>query len=656
MKLLTSLLPISIIAELDDLDSTGLLQGVVQAHSTKLLHTRASSDMSSSRLDAEMLLDRIPLYNYHLQAKHPANETQTWMVGFAEGADNANLHDFCRALDSTIAQCIFEGHPDQGGAPMVMLNCSASSLATMMQETGFISALKYVEPDVVMNTVDLLQSIPRNYSTEDMPSNLNAFGMDNMDDKSMEALQMGGAGVHVYVLDTGVDDQHPEFQGRVVPTLEVSSSEIRPCKDSSTQCAVDRNGHGTFCAAIIGGSKFGVAKNVTIHSVKVLQDHGAGQLSWLVEALDWIVAFGQRPAVISVGIAAVGSMHGVDAQINAAAAAGIPVVVAAGSANSDACQYSPAHASGAITVTVTEYDGQLSNANFGPCIDTSAPGNGVLSALPNLKVAVESGTSYAAARVAGDEALRLAVTRSQNTTSPFNITPNITTSTISVSTTLVPVADATGVNGSSTTVAPDQSSTPAPSLPNATTTGMSETTTVAPRNTTVIGDTTVATNQSSTAIPGVIMTMSPVNVTPNSTTSTISMSTTLVPSADTTVVIGSTTIAAFDPTTGRSETTVPQSSTTVIGNTTTAESGQSSTPQQRITNQTGNWTSGITTVPPSMKSVTTRFATGSPRVTITTTSRPPPSPAPADTLAPSVTGNVTGSGFDLQINIRYRRK
>merc|ERR1711937_606060 len=169
-------------------------------------------------------------------------------------------------------------------------------------------------------------------------------------------------------------------------------------------CARDAQGHGTHCAGTIGGAQYGVAKGATIHAVKVLSDSGSGSFSWFVEALDWVVTKGQRPAVFSASLGGSRNIGFVETAIDRATAAGVVVVVAAGNDNMDACSFSPAHVGSAITVGATRSDDNRAwYSNHGSCLDIFAPGSSITSAgvSSDSASATMSGTSMACPHVAG---------------------------------------------------------------------------------------------------------------------------------------------------------------------------------------------------------------------------------------------------------------
>lgn len=216
-----------------------------------------------------------------------------------------------------------------------------------------------------------------------------------------------GAGVDVYVVDTGIDVSHPEFSGRAINMMNYVTHER----------ITDLNGHGTHVAGIVGATTYGVAKSVTLRSIKVLDKHGSGVVSNVIAAINYVIsanAAHAHPAVLNLSFS--GSPSAVlNAAVNGANSAGIPVVVPAGNESQDACTTSPAGASGAIAVAASDLaDHHASFSNYGPCITLYAPGVNILSTYLRTKgskqtapTAVLSGTSASAPHVSGAIALLL---------------------------------------------------------------------------------------------------------------------------------------------------------------------------------------------------------------------------------------------------------
>lgn len=219
-----------------------------------------------------------------------------------------------------------------------------------------------------------------------------------------------GAGAHVYVLDTGIRISHQDFGGRANVVF-----------DAFGQNGLDCNGHGTHVAGTVGGATYGVAKNVAIHSVRVLPCSGSGQISDLVRGIDWVTANRTNPAVANISITAPGTSSFLENSIANSVASGVVYVVAAGNDALDACSYTPARTPSAITVGATwSIDARTPYSNYGSCVDIFAPGHAIVSAGAGGDTATAqlNGTSMAAPLVAGVAAIYRAAnpTASANTT------------------------------------------------------------------------------------------------------------------------------------------------------------------------------------------------------------------------------------------------
>ncbi|HWS90724.1 MAG TPA: S8 family peptidase [Pyrinomonadaceae bacterium] len=212
-----------------------------------------------------------------------------------------------------------------------------------------------------------------------------------------------GAGVHVYVIDTGIRASHTQFGGRVSTTSGFSS-----INDGNGQN--DCNGHGTHVAGTIGGSTYGVAKGVTLHRVRVLDCNGDGTDSTVISGVDWVTANRQLPAVANLSLGG-GASTALDNAVQAMINAGVTTAVAAGNDyRLNACNYSPARLAAAITVgSTTSTDSGSDFTNIGTCLDLFAPGSSIQSAWWTSDTATNtiSGTSMATPHVAGVAALYL---------------------------------------------------------------------------------------------------------------------------------------------------------------------------------------------------------------------------------------------------------
>lgn len=218
----------------------------------------------------------------------------------------------------------------------------------------------------------------------------------------------GGEGVDVYVIDTGTNVEHVDFEGRAAWGKTI------PANDEDA----DGNGHGTHCSGTIAGKKYGVAKKAHIKAVKVLKSNGSGTMSDVVKGVEWAAISHEKSVQAAKkgnsrkgfkGSAANMSLGGgksvtLDISVNAAVDAGLHFAVAAGNDNADSCKYSPAAAEKAVTVGAsTLSDERAYFSNYGKCNDIFAPGLNIQSTWIGSKYAVNtiSGTSMASPHIAG---------------------------------------------------------------------------------------------------------------------------------------------------------------------------------------------------------------------------------------------------------------
>ncbi|XP_033108187.1 aqualysin-1-like [Anneissia japonica] len=219
-----------------------------------------------------------------------------------------------------------------------------------------------------------------------------------MDDEMVEKSTGDGAGVSVYVIDTGINPSHNEFGGRAVAAYDATGGD-----------GIDCNGHGTHCAGTIGGKTYGVATGVDIFGVRVFGCLGGSPTSTLIDGINYVYENGNQPGVVSMSLGG-GTSTSTDNAVNELISKGFAVVVAAGNDNANACYYSPARVDQAITVGATDSsDFRSPFSNYGSCVDIFAPGSFITSAWwsSNTATSTISGTSMATPHVAGVAAVHL---------------------------------------------------------------------------------------------------------------------------------------------------------------------------------------------------------------------------------------------------------
>lgn len=230
---------------------------------------------------------------------------------------------------------------------------------------------------------------------------------------------IGGEGVTAYVIDTGVNIAHKDFEGRA------SWGKTLPLNDTD----IDDHGHGTHVAGTIASKTFGVAKKADIIAVKVLGSGGQGTMSDVTAGVLWAVADAQnktREIMNNPNSAAARKHRGfvanmslggsksptLDRAVRGAVKAGMHFGVAAGNEAQDACFVSPASVETAVTVGAsTIADEQAFFSNTGPCVDIFAPGLNILSTWSSSPRSINtlSGTSMASPHIVGLMAYLLSI-------------------------------------------------------------------------------------------------------------------------------------------------------------------------------------------------------------------------------------------------------
>jgi len=236
------------------------------------------------------------------------------------------------------------------------------------------------------------------------------FGLDRVDQRNLPLdttynYNYDGSGVHVYVMDDGINGTLSEFGGRVTGGYDVFTNGV----PDPAVCGA----HGTRVAALIGSQTYGVAKNVMLHPVRVF-NCSTGTAEDFVEGVDWIIANRSGPSVINASLGFNGVNFQADNATENAIGAGITFVTASGNEGQynngleDACNQSPGRVPANITVASSASNDAVDiYSSLGPCVDLFAPGEGTYTIAQNGAETIEVGTSFAAPFVAGAAALLL---------------------------------------------------------------------------------------------------------------------------------------------------------------------------------------------------------------------------------------------------------
>lgn len=319
------------------------------------------------------------------------------------------------SIDSGLQEQVYIVVPDEGVASIDSISASINSIGgeTLYEYKhvfkGFAVRLTPQEAGRV-GALENIASLTRD--GEVSIDTVKSWGLDRIDQRNLPLDNTynapgDGSGVHVYVIDTGIY-QHNDFKGRLGNGYDAIDKDTDPN---------DCNGHGTHVAGTIGGRDYGVAKNVTLHGVRVLNCQGRGTWASVIAGIDWVTGNHQKPAVANMSLGG-GYNKLLNRAVQKSSASGVFYAVAAGNNGRDACTKSPASAglnSAIMTVGATSNTDQIASfSNQGKCTDIFAPGVAIISSWIGGPDKTRSlrGTSMATPHVAGAAALYLQKNRS----------------------------------------------------------------------------------------------------------------------------------------------------------------------------------------------------------------------------------------------------
>lgn len=269
---------------------------------------------------------------------------------------------------------------------------------------GFVADLTQSQLSELRRSSEVLsieQDAWHHNAVETTQSPVPSWGIDRIDQAKLPlsnsyTYNATGAGVHVYVIDSGIYPEQPDFGGR-------ASFDYNAIDGNNTDC---RN-HGTPVAGIIGSATYGVAKQARLHGVKMLDCAGSGTTSAAVSAVNWVAANRIAPAVANTSWNLAYSAT-LETALRRMIGAGVFLTTSGGNTGGDSCDRLPRSIGGALAVAAsTRNDSRASFSSTGNCIDVYAPGSEVITTHGpgSGSTVIFDGTSAAAPHAAGAAAL-----------------------------------------------------------------------------------------------------------------------------------------------------------------------------------------------------------------------------------------------------------
>ncbi len=279
--------------------------------------------------------------------------------------------------------------------------------------------------------VSFVEEDSQTFLQDTQPNPVN-WGIDRIDQRDLPrdssyTYAQRGLGVRAYVVDTGILQSHSEFTGRIGAVIDfVDDDQDGDPNDLQNDDsvpgqldAIDRDGHGTHVAGILGGTQYGVAKGVQITALRVFPVGRQGLTSDAIAALDWIAANRVLPAVANLSFSAEvvpannSELKALEKAVRQCQSAGVVMITAAGNEDRDVSNFSPARTAEILTVGAIRdltderweepvIPGQpvRNGSAYGTLIDLFAPGKDVPSAsILGSAPAIVTGTSQAAPHV-----------------------------------------------------------------------------------------------------------------------------------------------------------------------------------------------------------------------------------------------------------------
>jgi len=337
--------------------------------------------------------------NYRIESVHP-NSTSDMTVKTGEDNGNAShyfvkdavVHFSKKPSADELAKIKQEiqAEPIQQLGDTVIFRSKTIETKELIQYFNDKWPVEYTEPHYLYLTNESASNIPNDALYADYQWNL-----PSIETEEGWNVSKGSDGVIIAVLDTGVQLNHPDLSGKLIPGTNI----VDPAADPE-----DDVGHGTHVAGIIGATVnnnegvAGVSWYNKIMPVKVLDSSGAGSTYSVAQGIIWAVDNGAKVINMSLGnYAQAEFLH--DA-IKYAYDRDVVLIAASGNDNTDRPGFPAAYPEVFAVAATTNNKEKASFSNYGDYIDVAAPGDSIASTYIGGQYAALSGTSMASPHAA----------------------------------------------------------------------------------------------------------------------------------------------------------------------------------------------------------------------------------------------------------------